>query len=71
MNVRDLFALLGEHSYLSKEKYELTLHKVEKLYSISGMTCNGCKEHVQEALKSVSGVDDVLVNLEEKNFRQW
>ena len=33
-------------------------------YSISGMTCNGCRTHVENALKKVDGVTDATVNLE-------
>lgn len=33
-------------------------------YHISGMTCNGCKSHVEEILLSVEGVKGVSVNLE-------
>lgn len=32
-------------------------------YSISGMNCNGCREHVEKALKDVSGVITVTVDL--------
>lgn len=31
--------------------------------SISGMTCASCVRHVEKALKSVPGVDQVQVNL--------
>jgi P-type Cu+ transporter len=33
-------------------------------YSISGMSCNGCRTHVEEALKEVEGVINVSVDLE-------
>ncbi|MEP6260950.1 MAG: heavy metal translocating P-type ATPase [Gillisia sp.] len=33
-------------------------------YEISGMTCNGCRTHVEEALNSVEGVAKVSVDLE-------
>ncbi|HSM63008.1 MAG TPA: heavy metal translocating P-type ATPase, partial [Gillisia sp.] len=33
-------------------------------YSISGMTCNGCRAHVENTLKKVKGVADATVNLE-------
>lgn len=32
-------------------------------YKISGMTCNGCKSHVQEVLESIEGVSSVNINL--------
>lgn len=31
---------------------------------ISGMTCNHCKMHVEKALRGVSGVESVSVDLE-------
>lgn len=33
-------------------------------YHIHGMSCNGCKSHVQETLSKVKGVKSVLVDLE-------
>jgi len=33
-------------------------------YTISGMTCNGCRSHVEHTLKNVKGVTDASVNLE-------
>jgi len=33
-------------------------------YHIHGMTCNGCKNHVEQTLSKVKGVSDVTVNLE-------
>ena len=33
-------------------------------YSISGMTCNGCRAHVENTLKNVEGVTSATVNLE-------
>ena len=33
-------------------------------YHIHGMTCNGCRSHVEETLSKVEGVSAVLVNLE-------
>ncbi len=35
-------------------------------YQISGMTCNGCKSHVEKALKAVEGISDVSVDLANK-----
>lgn len=35
-------------------------------YEVSGMTCNGCRAHVEKALSEVSGVSKVEVNLEQK-----
>lgn len=33
-------------------------------YTITGMTCNGCRSHVEKVLKEVPGVSDVAVDLE-------
>ena len=33
-------------------------------YHIHGMTCNGCRNHVEETLAKVEGVSMVDVNLE-------
>lgn len=33
-------------------------------YTISGMTCNGCRNHVEEVLSTVEGVQDAIVDLE-------
>ncbi|MEP0986759.1 heavy metal translocating P-type ATPase, partial [Ekhidna sp.] len=35
-------------------------------YQISGMTCNGCKSHVEKTLKAVEGISDVAVDLANK-----
>ena len=35
-------------------------------YCITGMTCNGCKEHVEKRLISIDGITKVEVNLSEK-----
>uniref|UniRef100_UPI004048265A heavy metal translocating P-type ATPase n=1 Tax=Roseivirga sp. TaxID=1964215 RepID=UPI004048265A len=32
-------------------------------YQISGMTCNGCRSHVEQTLKEVRGISDVSVDL--------
>lgn len=39
---------------------------MEKKMKIEGMMCNHCKMTVEKALKSVDGVTDAVVNLEEK-----
>ena len=38
-------------------------------YNIQGMTCDGCREHVQEALSAVDGIQKVTVDLETKEAR--
>ncbi|MGY5851626.1 heavy metal translocating P-type ATPase [Salegentibacter sp. F14] len=37
---------------------------VTKNFSVSGMSCNGCRSHVEEILKKVDGVEDAKVDLE-------
>ncbi len=37
---------------------------MQHTYKITGMTCNGCRSHVEESLKKVSNVKNVDVNLE-------
>ena len=34
------------------------------IYHIHGMTCNGCRTHVEETLSKVKGVSKATVNLE-------
>lgn len=38
----------------------------EVVLKVEGMSCNHCKMAVEKALKNLSGVHDVLVNLEAK-----
>jgi Cu2+-exporting ATPase len=40
--------------------------KTTNKYKISGMSCNGCRSHVQHTLAGIEGVTHVEVNLEEK-----
>ena len=35
-------------------------------YQITGMSCNGCKSHVTEALSEIEHIQDVAVSLEEE-----
>ena len=35
-------------------------------YHIHGMSCNGCRSHVEQTLSKVSGVTNVQVNLEKE-----
>lgn len=38
---------------------------MEHIYKVDGMTCNGCRGHVEELLSKVDGVDQVSVLLDE------
>jgi copper chaperone len=40
---------------------------MKKQITIEGMSCRHCVRHVEEALKGIPGVDNILVNLQEKN----
>ena len=46
-----------------KEKEDVTMTKT---IFVDGMMCNHCKAHVEKALATVSGVEKIQVNLEEK-----
>ncbi|SUQ09742.1 heavy-metal-associated domain-containing protein [Suttonella ornithocola] len=39
---------------------------MQKIFTIDGMTCNGCANSVKNALESVPGISEVTVNLAEK-----
>ena len=39
---------------------------MKHIYNITGMTCNGCRAHVEKILKEVDGVENADVNLEHK-----
>lgn len=39
---------------------------MKHVYSVTGMSCKNCRAHVENALKTVEGVTDVQVSLEEK-----
>jgi len=38
---------------------------MKKTYAIEGMTCNGCRGHVEKSLLNVTGVANVSVNLDD------
>jgi Cu2+-exporting ATPase len=38
--------------------------KMKHIYKIHGMTCNGCRSHVEKTLSKVEGVSKASVNLE-------
>lgn len=41
-------------------------HIMQHSYSVTGMTCEGCRSHVEKALSEVSGVHKVRVDLEKE-----
>lgn len=40
---------------------------MKKRITIEGMSCSHCVGHVSEALKEICGVENVWVNLDDKN----
>ena len=36
----------------------------ELVFNVEGMVCNGCENRVQNALKTIDGVEDVVANHE-------
>ena len=38
----------------------------ESIFRVNGMTCQGCRKHVEEALAKVEGVDEVVVDLDQE-----
>ncbi len=54
----------GNYDILEKngtEKQES--HEMEHIYHVEGMTCNGCRSHVEKALNSIEGVKKASVDL--------
>ncbi len=54
--------------------YEISLPRKqgqaqEKTYSVHGMTCQGCRAHVEETLQNIEGVENASVNLEDKKAK--
>lgn len=42
---------------------------MSKVYKVEGMTCNGCRSHVEDALQQIASVEDADVNLEKKEAK--
>lgn len=40
---------------------------MKKVLTIEGMMCGHCTAHVEKALKEIDGVNEVVVNLENKS----
>jgi Cu2+-exporting ATPase len=47
-----------------KSDSNLSKDKMKHTYTVHGMTCNGCRSHVEKTLSDVEGVSHVEVNLE-------
>jgi len=55
---------------LEDSNYQIHLKdEVSQIYSVSGMTCNGCRTHVEKTLNKVEGVKNAEVNLEKEEAR--
>lgn len=63
---------VSEFRSVLKDKYDISENTskkpesaaIENTYHIEGMTCNGCRTHVENVLNKVGGVKDAKVNLE-------
>ena len=49
---------------LFKKAKNVAKNKMKQTYHIHGMTCNGCRIHVEETLSKVEGVSKAMVDLE-------
>ena len=67
MSVSSVFVVLNSLTIngFKIERNEIKMKKV--VLSIEGMMCKHCVKHVEDALKGVSGVNQVEVSLENKN----
>ncbi|WP_289023713.1 heavy metal translocating P-type ATPase [uncultured Salegentibacter sp.] len=55
---------------LEDSNYQIHLKdEVPQTYSVSGMTCNGCRAHVEKTLNKVEGVKNAEVNLEKEEAK--
>lgn len=61
----------GGNYKISDSKDTLTRkdHNMVHTYKITGMTCNGCRSHVEKALNNVEGVSKAEVNLDKAEAR--
>jgi Cu2+-exporting ATPase len=56
---------LGEHQHEKDEiSTSIGIEKMKHTYHIHGMTCNGCRSHVESILSKVEGVISAAVDLE-------
>lgn len=59
-----MFIVLMELSLVRQFRIIKIVVKMKHTYHIHGMTCNGCRSHVEETLSKVEGVLKATVNLE-------
>ncbi len=62
----DVKATEGTGAETPAEVYTEPTRRAGITYKIHGMTCNGCRTHVEELLNSVEGVSKATVNLEKE-----
>jgi len=41
----------------------------EIIMNVEGMMCGGCERRIQNALKNIEGIEEVIANHEEKNVK--
>ena len=51
---------------MPKGRIQNRISLMKHTYQISGMTCDGCRDHVEKTLKEVEGISDVSVDLSNK-----
>ncbi|SOC80007.1 Cu2+-exporting ATPase [Salinimicrobium sediminis] len=54
----------GSKNDISEANSEIDKSSMSHTYKITGMTCNGCRSHVEETLGKVEGVQSASVDLE-------
>jgi heavy metal translocating P-type ATPase len=55
---------LGDHKHIDKEASSSAETGMKHSYHIHGMTCNGCRGHVEDILSKVKGVSKASVDLD-------
>lgn len=58
----------NETNYKNENLKENEMNEVKKMIvNVDGMSCNNCAKHVKNALEELDGVNEVIVNLDNKN----
>ncbi|MBP2015076.1 heavy metal translocating P-type ATPase [Anaerococcus degeneri] len=58
----------NETNYKDENLKENEMNEVKKMIvNVDGMSCNNCAKHVKNALEELDGVNEVVVNLDNKN----
>ncbi len=61
-----LMLLASVYRKYFKKKTQVTVMEKTQEYTVEGMSCNHCKNNVENALKELPGVDSAVVNLADK-----